>query len=565
VSIIRDLLVQLGVVFDTSGLAQGENALEGFMGKVRGVGAALAGAFALDQIKDFALGMIHSADALGDQAQRLNISVEALERWRYAASFVEIQGEALDGIFGRLSRSVYAASEGTGTQAEALADLGVKTEDANGKLKSTDVLFQEIGIALAGVEDDAKRTAIAMQFFGRTDATKVLALFSEGAEGIEKLNAEFEELTGGGMAEFVEQAGLVDDELKRLGTAWEASKVSIAGIFVPALLRVVQVMTRAAVWFRELNEGTSILKTGLIALGVVGVVQLSRMLGSVNALIGRFALLAIKVVLPLLLLEDFLTFLDGGDSIIGRVIDKFFGPGASEKVRGFIRDVGKALSDLWGGSFPNLIANAQALSFDFFEQWKKDIAASGDEWSGLNVALLDVWQFTIDTILGDWDVALERLAAVWDGLALAFEIAWTEIKFFGLGVVAELSDAIDGLLNQFDKVLGIDTEGKGGTAVREVDDLHAKAKKKLLRQGEGITARLNTGREGGALAPSQARTADGGAVTINQSFPPGTPQATRDAARKGASEGMRAAGQYEGRRARAPNRAAAESFKRKGK
>jgi hypothetical protein len=511
--------------------------------------------------------MINQADALGDQAQRLNISIESLERWRYAASFVEIQGEALDGLFGRLARSAYAASEGTGEQSKALQELGVDIKDTNGQIKSTDVLFQEVGLALNEVEDTTKRTALAMQFFGKTDATKVLALFANGAEGIEKLNAEFEELTGGGMADFVEQAGLVDDQLKRLGTAWEASKVSIAGFFVPALLRVVQIMTRAAVWLRELNEGTSVLKTGLIALGIVGVAKLSAMMGPLGGLLRGFALLGLKVALPLLLLEDFLTFIDGGDSIIGRVIDKFFGPGASEKVRKFIGDVKQSLVDLWGGSFPVLVENAQQLSHDFFDQWKKDIVESGDDWAGLNVALLDVWQFTIDTLLGDWDEALVRLGAVWDGIALAFEIAWTEIKFVGLGVAAELSDALDGLLNQFDKVLGIETDGKGGGAADSVADEHTKAKKRLLKRSESIGQQLETGRVA-VTGPGAGRgEGSGGTVNISQSFPPGTPAATREAARKGASEGMRAAGAegFQFKRARAPNRAAAASFKRKGK
>jgi hypothetical protein len=561
-TVIRDLLVSFGVAFDTSGIKKGESAIESLLGKLTGVGKALAGAFALDQVKDFALGVIQNADALGDQAARLNISVSALERWRYAAGFAEIQAESLDALFGRVARASVAAADGTSEQAKALDELGIKVKTANGDFKSTDVLFQEIGTSLAGLEDGTKRTALAMQFFGKADATKVLELFKGGDEQIAKLNAEFEELTGGGMADFVKASGEVDDELKRLNTAWEAGKVSIVGFFLPAIMAVVQACTRVAVWLRELNEHTSILKASMIALGVVGLSKLSMMLGPLGALARGFGLLALKVALPLLILEDFMTFLDGGDSMIGRVIDKFFGAGAQQKVRNFIQDVKKSLQDLWGGSFTNLLTNARNLALDFFAQLKKDTLAAGGPWADLNAAVLDVWSVTLDTLTGGLDNFLAKSSAIWDGIKLAFEIAWTEIKFFGLGIAAEMSDALDNLLNKFDQVLGIETDGKGGTAAADIESLHNQAKLRLAAEGDAIAKRLETSRVA-VDAPIHQ--------TIN--VPPGTPtgqakalgKAAADGARKGTSEGINLGTSLPGTRpARAPNRAAAASFKRKG-
>src|SRR6185503_8496876 len=130
-----------------------------------------------------------------------------------------------------------------------------------------------------------------------------------------------------------------------------------------------------------------VLQAASIALGAKGFFALIRALpalaarligmsASGKALLGRLGLLraafitlgrfVMRTVLPFLLLEDALTFLTGGDSVIGRALDKMFGPGTADQVRQWCKDlleaigfmlgvVGEGFALLWGevtGGFP---------------------------------------------------------------------------------------------------------------------------------------------------------------------------------------------------------------------
>ena len=77
--------------------------------------------------------------------------------------------EQLGGSLGKLNKSLVAAEDQNGATAEAFAALGVKTRDAQGNIRATDDVLLDIAASFAGAEDNATKTAIAMQLFERID------------------------------------------------------------------------------------------------------------------------------------------------------------------------------------------------------------------------------------------------------------------------------------------------------------------------------------------------------------------------------------------------------------
>lgn len=61
--------------------------------------------------------------------------------------------------------------------------MGIKVQDANGNLKSSDQLLKEVAGKFAGYQDGAAKAALAQELFGRSGA-ELMPLLNAGAEGI---------------------------------------------------------------------------------------------------------------------------------------------------------------------------------------------------------------------------------------------------------------------------------------------------------------------------------------------------------------------------------------------
>lgn len=517
---LREILVAFGVTFDTKPLEDGEKKIDGLINTVTGLGTALASAFAIDKIKDFVLDMVGAADAVGDQAARLNMSSQALEQWTYQAKFADIAAGELDGIFNKLARTAVEAGDATSEQGKVLKRLGVDVKDASGGFKDTGSLFEEVGLALAGMTDETERTALSFEFFGKTAGPKVLQLFKDGPDGIRKMREEFAEL-GGGFGDFVDQAGEVDDQMHRLELAWTSSKVKIAAFLLPAVSLAVTAITKLSGWFSRLADSSNIVQAAISTFVALAAGKAALLLRAwFPALIPFFKFAAIIAVV-VLLVEDLITAWQGGDSVIGRILDKLFGAGSTQKAVAWCKETIEAFK-----TFFSDLANKPA---EFEENWKRTTASIkndivnvlGPTFGGMVVSWIEMAGVLIDTLTGGWTNFQEKVSAIWDGIALAFKIAWDEIKFFGLKVVAELDDAVSNLLKKIPGGLG-DALAGSGTAVADLNKIQQKARMALTAEGDEIGRRLQAPATG-----LVSTSAPGAPVTINNTtnvnLPPGTP------------------------------------------
>lgn len=521
---LREILVAFGITVDTAPLKKGEAAADRLKDKFAQFGASIAAYFALDAVKDFVMGTVAAADAVGDQAARLNISTRALEEWTYAAKFADIQAGELDGIFNKLARSSVEAGDATSEQGKTLKKLGVDVKDANGNFKDTGTLFEEVGLALGGMSDATERTALSMQFFGKTAGPKVLQLFKEGPEGIRKFREEFEAL-GGGMGDFVDQAGAIDDQMHRLDLAWVSTKVKIVGVVLPAVSLFITGMTKASSFVSKLAKETNILQTILGAFAAFAIAKASMLAVAYWPVVAPFLAWAAAMAGLVLVGEDLVTFFQGGDSVIGRAIEKWFGPGSAQKVRDWAAAVVDAFSGFVSGVFADALSTVKGI--------------------------LDL----IGLALGSNSTAVDE----WGSKFLVHTNA--------------ISDAIDGLISKLRDLQGLQmpTEASGTDPAEHTDSWVSRVGKKIFGdplEGEGakadaahnarVLAKLRAERNLAAPQSSSVNASSAGTVInapVNMSInvPPGTPaQVVRAAGEAGARGG-----------AKGVNRAAAAAFKGK--
>lgn len=126
------------------------------------------------------------ASALGEQAQQLGVTTNALQEYRYAATQVGLSAEEMDGALSQLTRRIGEGANGTKAQAEAFNALGVSLKDAEGNILNAGEAIPLIADGLAKIESPAQRAAILMDLFGRA-GQKLEPLLSGGSAAVNQL------------------------------------------------------------------------------------------------------------------------------------------------------------------------------------------------------------------------------------------------------------------------------------------------------------------------------------------------------------------------------------------
>lgn len=203
------------------------------------------GTLSAQALVSFAQHVVETAGGMGELAEQLGISTDALQAYTYAASQSGLSAEQMQAAFIRLNDTIGNATRGTKEAVDSFARLGVRILDAGGQVRSTEAVLDDIAEGLSKIEDPARRAAAANDLFGRAGA-RLLPLLSGGAAGLTRFREE------------ARQAGAIIDpamiaRADALADAWAALKLEIAAIatgpavaFFELLRDTLQLMRQAA-------------------------------------------------------------------------------------------------------------------------------------------------------------------------------------------------------------------------------------------------------------------------------------------------------------------------------
>lgn len=181
---------------------------------------------------------INAMDQVGEAAERIGITTEALSGLQYAAQLSAVSAEELEAGMIKLAK---AAADGN----DAFAAMGVTTTDQSGRLKDTAELLSEVASKFAGYRDGAEKTALALEIFGKSGA-KLIPLLNRGADGIAEFTAEAEALGVVVGTDAAEAAGALNDNLDRLQAVLTGGLRAGASELVPILLTISEYFLDAA-------------------------------------------------------------------------------------------------------------------------------------------------------------------------------------------------------------------------------------------------------------------------------------------------------------------------------
>lgn len=258
-------------------------------GKLESAGQALmplsaAGAAVAGGIGALAYKSGQAADDINTLSKITGISTYELQKYNAAADLVDVSTEAIAKSHAKLSKNMAAAANGSKTQAAAFEQLGVKVTNADGSLRDSDAVFQDVITALGGMKNETERDALAMQLMGKSAMELNPLIEDQGetyknvADTLAKYNLDFVD------QETLDKANEFNDQLdmmKVLGTtSLSIVGAQLAEYLAPALEKVVELMGKLAEWLSGLDPRL-LTVIGAIAALVAGIAPLLIILGKV--------------------------------------------------------------------------------------------------------------------------------------------------------------------------------------------------------------------------------------------------------------------------------------------
>jgi TP901 family phage tail tape measure protein len=189
-----------------------------------------------------------------DRMSRLTgMATETISGLGYAADTNQASMQQLADGLKYLARNMDAAVSGSKQQQEAFDRLGVKYDDGAGRARNMEAVLYDVADGLKNNTNEAERTALAMDIFGRS-GEQLIPLLSQGSTEIRKMQQEARQfgvvLDTEATKSLVEYKGATE----RLTASVQGLKVAVGKDLAPALQSQVQMITDLVAGYQKIPE-----------------------------------------------------------------------------------------------------------------------------------------------------------------------------------------------------------------------------------------------------------------------------------------------------------------------
>lgn len=209
----------------------------GKVGKAFGTAlAALGGAAvgAATALTGLTVSASNYADDLITQSTFTRQSTDDLQKYAYAARFIDVEMDTLTKSMAKNIKAMDSARNGSEAYADAYKALGISVVDANGELRDSNDVYWETIDALGNVQNETERDALAMQLFGKS-AQELNSVIGAGSEAFKRLGDEAEQMGFVLSEDAVTRLGAFNDKLQVLSAGMDGLKNAASLIALPFL------------------------------------------------------------------------------------------------------------------------------------------------------------------------------------------------------------------------------------------------------------------------------------------------------------------------------------------
>jgi len=341
---VAELVGILNFEFDDTELINFEEGIKTATKSLAVIGTAIAGA----GVATFAFvqSVAGANDELGKTSELLGISTEDLQGWQHAAELGGGSAESMTSSLENLSKIASEAARGVGGGVEVFGMLGLSATDANGKIKSSTVLMEEVADKMSQLSTQGQKLEFASKL--GISADSIIAL-QQGSEALRKQRNEAIELGFALDKNATKSAADFNDEFLRVSKIITGVSSAVATGLMPEITAMISafkdwfiankdvikqniqgfldglittfkamfdIVKRVANVLNAMTQAVGGWKNALVGLGVI--------LTAINIKILLLPILMTALAVAVFLaIEDIVTYFQGGESAIGDFIDQF--------------------------------------------------------------------------------------------------------------------------------------------------------------------------------------------------------------------------------------------------
>lgn len=221
-----------------------------------GLAAFFSAGAVISQVKS----VVDELDRIADAAPKIGVSTQTLAELGYAAKLSGADALELEGAMGKLNLKISEAVGGNKEAVKIFAALGVQLKDADGKVRATDAVMEDLADTFKALPEGPQKSALAVEFFSKTGASLVQFL-SKGSSGIRELREEFVALSGGPIDGAADLAGSFNDQMDKLSVVTQAATMRFGAELLPTLVEVAGMFTATGDGALGLGDGMSLAST----------------------------------------------------------------------------------------------------------------------------------------------------------------------------------------------------------------------------------------------------------------------------------------------------------------
>jgi hypothetical protein len=479
-----------------------------FVRLVQSAGGMLAAAFSVGAIVSATMAAANYADGLGELADAIDGNVSELDVWGRA---VQLSGGTAEGFQGTVKTMTAAladfATKGTSRAAPFFQDLGIKMVDAQGKARNFMDLLPEIADSFQGLSK-AESFGIG-QKMGLDQGT--IMLLQQGRREVDIMIAKQKEL-GAVTEKDAAIAAKFNDQWDMTAMAFRSLFVQVSSSVLPAMTAVMEAFEKVGTFFRKHSDFI----TGiLIALGaaVLYFVVPPLVAAGAAALVAFAPFLLMGAVIAgvatafALLYDDVMNFVDGNDSLIGQIVEKF--PIIGEIATG-IKDAFLAMFDSVAWIFETMASLIQIS----VALWAMLFGAIGEHVGGF-ISESKFIQDAIEIIKLAFQLMGAVVGVIFDGMS-------SKVKEF-IGFVKEMAGWVTDKISGLKNILGIGGEvkvsgleqGKNQLALAANSPISSQSSNSIATSSQNRSTSVNVGT---VNVQTQATDADGISKSIGSSM-----------------------------------------------
>lgn len=468
-AIVSELITKFGFIGDLAPQETFNANLKASIGLLAGLGAAIAGSAA--GVAGWVTSISQSIDPLVQFSRETGVAIETVQTLGYAASVNGSSVDALQASLGEMTKRVGEfVSTGEGEAKDVAERLGLQFKDMNGQVKNSDVIFRELADKLHGMSQAEKFSVLDKMGIDRS----MVQLLSMTGEEISSLQNKAEAL-GVVTQDQADQFAAYNDSLTTLGKGFDGIKFQVAVGFVPVLKDLVDGFTDFLIANKDL------IKNGLAHLGeiifsvmgmirrflpIIGLITTGFVAWKIAAIGLRTVLATIfspvvlitaAIVAVVLVIDDLLTAMEGGQSVIADFFKDNWGidivPALKEAkaslmafinyaigvfepladaIASMFRMVWHLITGAFTGDFQDAMKDAQNVFDSFIAFITGAFGVVGD---AIKYVFGDAGAFVVDVFTTAIENTKLMFSALWKLVTGDFEGAWGDVvKIFDNGV-----------------------------------------------------------------------------------------------------------------------------------